>query len=167
MSKTLVVTLLFGCLFFGLPSAAEAATRWQGCSSSNDCSEEDTFFCHVGDRRCLRMDDCEWANQVDHTSRDCTPMAGSRKMDAERSNECAMKYTYLIVIHVIAYIKLIVVGQKVICKGMNDKGACLWDCCQFRFTHDDVKRILKDGWGAAKKARKLRFIQVCIPQCSS
>jgi hypothetical protein len=44
---------------------------WGRCDNSNQCKDPN-LFCRVGDRRCLADADCNWANDVDKTKRDCT-----------------------------------------------------------------------------------------------
>eukprot|EP00727_Mastigamoeba_balamuthi_P000960 m51a1_g10861 hypothetical protein (209) ;mRNA; f:23505-24131 len=69
------------------------------CESSDDC---DTAFvhgyplcCHVGDRRCLTMGDCEAANAADNTTRNCECIArwqtagyAKRFASCELSSDC-------------------------------------------------------------------------------
>jgi len=44
--------------------------RYYSCSANNKC--EGGTACRIGDRRCLSKGDCDYANQVDGTSRDCS-----------------------------------------------------------------------------------------------
>jgi hypothetical protein len=44
---------------------------WANCASSDECADP-TAYCHKGDRRCLTDAQCNWANGVDFTTRDCT-----------------------------------------------------------------------------------------------
>eukprot|EP00727_Mastigamoeba_balamuthi_P009284 m51a1_g4979 hypothetical protein (209) ;mRNA; f:32188-32814 len=58
--------------------AGAVVAEWQGCESSDDCAQTvpgKTSCCHVGDRRCLTMDSCAWANKVDKTNRNCDCIA--------------------------------------------------------------------------------------------
>eukprot|EP00727_Mastigamoeba_balamuthi_P010721 m51a1_g6271 putative cysteine proteinase (441) ;mRNA; r:146218-147801 len=59
-----------------LPEDSGHAGPWEGCTASKECatSEGSEHFCRVGDRRCLTDGDCDWANSVDHTQRDCMPL---------------------------------------------------------------------------------------------
>eukprot|EP00727_Mastigamoeba_balamuthi_P013983 m51a1_g9207 hypothetical protein (159) ;mRNA; r:6363-6839 len=55
--------------------------RWGGCEVTSDCDEhpvggDHPLYCRVGDRRCLTDSDCEWANLVDKTNRDCNQVYG-------------------------------------------------------------------------------------------
>lgn len=45
--------------------------EWEGCQTSNQCNNSN-LFCRVGDNRCISDGDCNWANSVDNTNRDCT-----------------------------------------------------------------------------------------------
>eukprot|EP00727_Mastigamoeba_balamuthi_P004841 m51a1_g14355 hypothetical protein (180) ;mRNA; r:197687-198226 len=50
---------------------------WGSCNATVDCDPTPihggvAVYCHVGDRRCLTDGQCRWANNKDHTSRDCS-----------------------------------------------------------------------------------------------
>eukprot|EP00727_Mastigamoeba_balamuthi_P004850 m51a1_g14363 hypothetical protein (179) ;mRNA; r:227077-227613 len=53
--------------------------HWAHCESTADCvptnPQGQRLACHVGDRRCLTVADCAWANAVDQTSRNCDAIA--------------------------------------------------------------------------------------------
>jgi hypothetical protein len=46
---------------------------WGACQTSFECKDEDAY-CRVGDKRCLRDSDCNYANQQDKTNRNCARM---------------------------------------------------------------------------------------------
>eukprot|EP00727_Mastigamoeba_balamuthi_P013399 m51a1_g8682 hypothetical protein (137) ;mRNA; r:183040-183746 len=50
--------------------------NWGDCKYTSDCDEHpvrgQALYCRKGDKRCLRDDDCKWANKVDKTNRDCS-----------------------------------------------------------------------------------------------
>jgi hypothetical protein len=50
----------------------DTATKntWESCENSEQCIGADKY-CHVGDMRCMTKMDCDWANSVDGTSRNC------------------------------------------------------------------------------------------------
>jgi len=51
-------------------TVSKDVNRWEGCKTSNQCNGSD-LFCRIGDARCITDGDCNWANSVDVTSRDC------------------------------------------------------------------------------------------------
>eukprot|EP00727_Mastigamoeba_balamuthi_P002361 m51a1_g12121 putative rhs repeat-associated core domain-containing protein (395) ;mRNA; f:1046-4125 len=50
--------------------------NWGDCKLTSDCDDHpvrgQALYCRKGDKRCLRDDDCKWANKVDKTNRDCS-----------------------------------------------------------------------------------------------
>eukprot|EP00727_Mastigamoeba_balamuthi_P004926 m51a1_g14431 hypothetical protein (175) ;mRNA; r:528131-528763 len=51
--------------------------HWESCGMSQDCdpttrSDGRRLWCMEGDRRCMTKEDCQWANLIDHTTRDCS-----------------------------------------------------------------------------------------------
>eukprot|EP00727_Mastigamoeba_balamuthi_P011998 m51a1_g7420 hypothetical protein (145) ;mRNA; f:87-521 len=52
-------------------------THWGPCNYTEDCGlrtkpKNTDIACRVGDRRCINIDECNWANWVDHLARDCS-----------------------------------------------------------------------------------------------
>eukprot|EP00727_Mastigamoeba_balamuthi_P005140 m51a1_g14624 hypothetical protein (140) ;mRNA; r:1236084-1236932 len=69
--------------------------HWGGCSSTADCDptpvQGKPVCCHVGDRRCLTMDDCDWVNWIEKAPepRNCECIApGHRGGSAKRWDSC-------------------------------------------------------------------------------
>eukprot|EP00727_Mastigamoeba_balamuthi_P000962 m51a1_g10863 putative cysteine protease domain containing protein (1058) ;mRNA; r:26430-31553 len=59
-----------------------SAKRWDSCQRSSECepgltTDNKRLCCHLGDRRCLTKDDCEWVNWIGHTSHPCTCITDS------------------------------------------------------------------------------------------
>ena len=48
--------------------------EWSPCGDDPQSCVQGTS-CRVGDRRCLTDASCAWANQMDRTQRDCTPLS--------------------------------------------------------------------------------------------
>jgi len=53
------------------PELKGKVKTWAQCASSDECADT-TAYCHKGDRRCLTDAQCNWANGVDFTTRDCS-----------------------------------------------------------------------------------------------
>eukprot|EP00727_Mastigamoeba_balamuthi_P009336 m51a1_g5024 putative cysteine proteinase rd19a (874) ;mRNA; f:338564-342835 len=73
-----------------LPEDSGHVGTWQACTSSRDCAttEESRRYCRIGDRRCLTDADCDHANAVDHTQRDCRWMGPYHLGMTPRWNGC-------------------------------------------------------------------------------
>eukprot|EP00727_Mastigamoeba_balamuthi_P009317 m51a1_g5007 hypothetical protein (414) ;mRNA; f:243334-245902 len=60
--------------------ARQALQEWEGCDDSSQCDQPyiprgEVVCCHAGDRRCMTMSSCRWANKVDKTNRNCDCIA--------------------------------------------------------------------------------------------
>eukprot|EP00727_Mastigamoeba_balamuthi_P012101 m51a1_g7513 hypothetical protein (207) ;mRNA; r:300533-301153 len=69
--------------------------HWGSCQSNDDCDptpvQGKPVCCHVGDRRCLTMDDCDWVNWIEKLpeKRNCECIAqGHSGGSAKRWDSC-------------------------------------------------------------------------------
>eukprot|EP00727_Mastigamoeba_balamuthi_P005126 m51a1_g14611 hypothetical protein (198) ;mRNA; r:1207749-1208434 len=87
--QALVLSLL------AIGSCAGTVPHWGGCSSTADCDptpvQGKPVCCHVGDRRCLTMDDCDWVNWIEKAPepRNCDCIA-ERGGSAKRWDSCKL-----------------------------------------------------------------------------
>eukprot|EP00727_Mastigamoeba_balamuthi_P009286 m51a1_g4980 hypothetical protein (173) ;mRNA; f:33259-35527 len=74
-----------------LAAGAAATGEWEGCETSDECAQTvpgKKSCCHAGDRRCLTMDSCAWANKVDKTNRNCDCITNNVRGHAPHWGDC-------------------------------------------------------------------------------
>eukprot|EP00727_Mastigamoeba_balamuthi_P000256 m51a1_g10227 hypothetical protein (218) ;mRNA; r:140333-140986 len=85
--------LSFFLLLCGL--CAGLVPHWGSCQATSDCDrtlvQGKPVCCHVGDRRCLTMDDCDWVNWIEKAPepRNCECIA-DRGGNAKRWDSCRL-----------------------------------------------------------------------------
>eukprot|EP00727_Mastigamoeba_balamuthi_P000104 m51a1_g10090 hypothetical protein (199) ;mRNA; r:100217-100933 len=82
-------------LLHALGLCAGLVPHWGSCQATSDCDptpvQGKPVCCHVGDRRCLTMDDCDWVNWIEKAKepRDCDCIA-NRGGSARRWDSCGL-----------------------------------------------------------------------------